>query len=79
MVGALVLGACTSNGGGGVSPTTTATQPAGSQTPTVLPTVEPTGGPAWTTGPLTVTHDYPRAARNLAGRDPFGGAPRGRL
>jgi len=60
MVGALVLGACTSNGGGGVSPTTsTATQPAGSQTPTVLPTVEPTGGAAWTTGPLTVTHDYP--------------------
>jgi len=56
MVGALVLGACSSNGdGGGVS----ATQPAGSQTPTVLPTVEPTGGAAWTTGPLTVTHDYP--------------------
>jgi hypothetical protein len=60
MVGAVLLGACTStgDGGGGASPTTsTATPPAGS--PTVLPTVEPTGGPAWTTGPLKVTRDYP--------------------
>ena len=61
MVGAGTLGACAGNGGAGggnASPTASSpAPPSGSPTPSVLPTSEPTRGPAWTTGPVNVTHE----------------------
>ncbi len=63
-VGAVALGACAAGDGGangGATPSASATlaSPSGSPTSNGLPTSEPTGGPPWTSGSVTVTHINP--------------------